>query len=305
MTETLPTHAGFVALIGAANAGKSTLLNQVVGQKLSIVSRKAQTTRTQIRGIVTEDAVQMIFVDTPGIFRPQKRLERAMVSSAWNGFSDADSVVFIIDAQRGLSHPDVQDILQTLEQSERSVFIALNKIDLLPKEKLLLIATELQKYTFIKEIFMISALAGSGVKDLKKHLQKMMPEGPFLYNPEDVSDLPVKLLAAEITREYLLDLLHDELPYQATVETEVLKKIKSGTKSPLRLEQTIYVTRDAHKRILLGHKGQKIKTIGERARKEISELLERPINLFLFVKVRENWQDDPERYAIWGLEYKK
>lgn len=303
--EDTKTRSGFVALIGASNAGKSTLLNQLVGQKVSIVSRKVQTTRTQIRGILTEDDVQIVFVDTPGIFRPKKRLERSMVGAAWDGAYDADHIVLLIDVGRGLDNRDVSDIIQSLQKAERKVDIAFNKIELIAKEKLLDYAKSIQETGIVDDIFMISALEGYGTKQLKKHLQSKMPVSPFLYDPDEVSDLPIKLLSAEITREKILDLLHDELPYNSTVETEILKKSKSGTKTPLTIEQTIFVTREAHKKILLGHKGHKIRTIGQRARAELTDILKRPVNLFLFVKVRENWQDDPERYGVWGLEFKK
>lgn len=301
---TTQSYAGFVALIGAPNAGKSTLLNNLIGQKVSIVSRKVQTTRTQIRGILSHNNTQVIFVDTPGIFRPKKRLERSMVSSAWDGAGSADHVVLLIDAQKGLEAQETQDIIEGLQKADYKVDIALNKIDCVKKEKLLELAQQLQDTGIMSDLFMISALNGYGTEKLKQHLLTKVPESPFLYDPEDISDLPIKLLAAEITREQIYDQLHDELPYNATVETEIMKKTKSGTKTPLNIEQTIFVTREAHKRILLGKKGQKIRTIGQRARIELGKLLERPVNLFLFVKVRENWQDDKERYDVWGLDFK-
>ncbi len=295
---------GYVALIGAPNAGKSTLLNRLIGQKISIVSRKVQTTRTIIRGVLTLADSQIIFIDTPGIFRPKRRLDRSMVGAAWDGIADANTVILLIDAHKGLRHKETLDIIESFKKSERRIDVAINKIDGFSREKLPELAQQIYDTNIVDDIYMISALTGSGTQDLVKKITEKLPEMPFIYEEDEVSDIPLKFLAAEITREQIFDRLHDEIPYNTTVETEVLEKLKSGTKTPLRLKQIIFVTREAHRRILLGKQGQMIKFIGENSRKELSKLLERPIHLFLHVKIREDWQEDPERYHMMNLNLK-
>jgi GTPase len=295
---------GYVALIGAPNAGKSTLLNRLIGQKISIVSRKVQTTRTIIRGVLTLADTQIIFIDTPGIFRPKRRLDRSMVGAAWDGIADANTVILLIDAHKGLRHKETLDIIESFKKSERRIDVAINKIDGFSREKLPELAQQIYDTNIVDDIYMISALTGSGTQDLVKKITEKLPEMPFVYEEDEVSDIPLKFLAAEITREQIFDRLHDEIPYNTTVETEVLEKLKSGTKTPLRLKQIIFVTREAHRRILLGKQGQMIKFIGENSRKELSKLLERPIHLFLHVKIREDWQEDPERYHMMNLNLK-
>ena len=290
---------GFVALIGAPNAGKSTLLNQLVGGKVSIVSRKVQTTRALIRGIALEGETQIVFVDTPGIFAPKRRLDRAMVTSAWSGANDADAVVLLVDAHKGVDE-EVEAIIARLPQLRAPKFLALNKIDTIPHETLLGLAANLNDRLPFAETFMISALKGHGVAKLRERLTGLMPEGPWLYPEDQISDAPLRALAAEITREKLFERLHDELPYQSTVETELWKDNPDGS---ARVEQTIYVTREGQKKIVIGEGGRTIKSIGSAARKEIMEAAEQKVHLFLFVKVRENWGDDPERYREMGLEF--
>ncbi len=294
---------GYVALIGAPNAGKSTLLNRLIGQKISIVSRKVQTTRTIIRGVLTIAETQIIFIDTPGIFRPQRRLDRSMVGAAWDGIANADSIILLIDAHKGLRYKETLDIIESFKKSERRIDVAINKIDGFDREKLPPLAQQIYDTGIVDNIYMISALTGSGTQELVKKIAEKLPEMPFIYDEDEVSDIPLKFLAAEITREQIFDRLHDEIPYNTTVETEVLEK-KSGTKTPLRLEQIIFVTREAHRRILLGKQGRMIKLIGENSRKELALLLNRPVNLFLHVKIREDWQDDPERYQMMNLNIK-
>ena len=301
--EPLPTRAGFIALIGAPNAGKSTLLNRLVGAKISITCRKAQTTRFRIRGVTCENLSQLIFVDTPGVFRPKRRLDRSMVGAAWGGAREADHTVLLIDAAKGLKS-DVRDILELLQKSERRVDIALNKVDLVRyKANILGLTEEIQSYGVADEFFYISAETGEGVPLMRERLAEKVPPSPWLYSPDEVTDAPMKLLASEITREKIMDLLHEELPYNMTVETEKLEKTKSGTKTPIKITQTVYVTREGHRKILLGKGGEKIKEIGYNARLEMADLLERPVHLFIFVKVRENWQEDPERYRSQGLDF--
>ncbi len=297
------TKTAFVALIGAPNAGKSTLLNQLVGSKISIVCRKAQTTRTRVRGVVNEGDTQLIFVDTPGLFRPKRRLDRSMVGAAWSGLKEADRAVLVIDAARGL-RTDVRDILDKMKKSAIRADIALNKTDLVKrKDELLKLIEEIHAYDVSDEIFMISAQTGDGVEALKNVLLTKAPLSPWLYNGGEVTDSPMKFLASEITREKILHLIHEELPYNMTVETDKIEKTKSGTKTPVKITQTVFVTRDGHKRILIGKGGEKLKQIGADARIEMAELFARPVHLFIFVKVRENWQDDPERYIKQGLEF--
>ena len=298
-TEHKPPRCGFAALIGAPNAGKSTLLNQLVGAKVSIVSRKVQTTRALVRGIALEGETQIIFVDTPGIFAPKRRLDRAMVTSAWGGAGDADVVCLLIDVRKGLDEEN-EAILAKLPQVRAKKILVLNKIDTIAHENLLGLAAELNTKGDFAETFMISALRGHGTETFLKKLAAFMPEGHWLYPEDQVSDAPLRSLAAEITREKLFERLHDELPYQSTVETELWKDMPDGS---ARVEQTIYVTRDGQKKIVIGEGGKTIKAIGQAARKEIIEAAEQNIHLFLFVKVRENWGDDPERYRMMGLDF--
>jgi GTPase len=301
MTEAGPeTRCGFIAVIGAPNAGKSTLVNQLVGAKVSIVSRKVQTTRMPVRGIAIEGTSQLVFIDTPGIFAPRRRLDRAMVEAAWGGAGDADIVVVMIDAAKGLEE-DAERILGKLDRSKASLVLVLNKIDRVKKEHLLELAQQLNARVPFKHTFMISALTGNGVGDLKSYLAGAVAPGPWHYPAEDVSDTPLRLLAAEITREKLYDRLHDELPYQATVETTDWTEKKGA----VRIEQTIYVQRDSQKSIVLGHGGAMIKQLSMQARRELAEILEKPVHLFLHVKVREGWENDPERYRDIGLDFPK
>ncbi|MGP0059195.1 MAG: GTPase Era [Beijerinckiaceae bacterium] len=292
---------GFVALIGAPNAGKSTLLNKLVGAKVSIVSRKVQTTRSLVRGIAIEGDAQIIFVDTPGIFAPKRRLDRAMVSSAWGGASDADAVALLVDARKGFDG-EVEAIVAKLPEVAAAKILILNKIDLVERPKLLALASQLNARVSFAETFMISAETGDGVADFKRRLGALMPAGPWLYPEDQISDAPLRALAAEITREKIFERLHDELPYQSTVETELWKDMPDGS---ARVEQTIYVMREGHKKIVIGEGGRTIKAIGTAARKDITDAAEQKIHLFLFVKVRENWADDPERYREMGLDFPK
>ena len=300
MSETdQATRCGFVALIGAPNAGKSTLLNRLVGTKISIVTHKVQTTRAIMRGIALEGASQIIFVDTPGIFRPKRRLDRAMVDTAWGGAKDADLVALLIDAERGLAG-DTEAILTKLADVRQPKILILNKIDAVKRDTLLEIAAKANEAARFERTFMISALTGDGCDDLLAFLAGAVPPGPWLYPEDQVSDLPLRALAAEITREKLFLRLHDELPYASTVETEQWKDMPDGS---ARIEQTIYVERESQKKIVIGRKGETIKAISMAARAEIQEIAEKPVHLFLFVKVRENWSDDPERYREMGIEF--
>jgi GTPase len=293
------TRCGFVALIGAPNAGKSTLLNALVGSKISIVSPKVQTTRALIRGIAMAGEAQLIFVDTPGIFAPRRRLDRAMVGSAWGSTQDADIVALLIDSPKGM-HEDEEAILRGLADVRAPKVLVLNKIDLIEKPKLLALAQSLNERISFDATFMISARSGDGVADLKAYFAAHVPPGPWLYPEDQISDAPLRQLAAEITREKLYLRLHQELPYQSTVETEVWKELKDGA---VRIEQTIYVERESQRKIVLGKGGQTIKAIGAAARADIAAAIEHPVHLFLFVKVREGWGDDPERYREMGLEF--
>jgi GTPase len=299
--ETSPTRCGFAALVGAPNAGKSTLLNQLVGAKVSIVSRKAQTTRAMVRGIAIEGAAQIVLVDTPGIFKPKRRLDRAMVASALSGAADADVIALLVDARKGLDE-EVEAILAQLVENKTPKILVINKVDIIAREKLLALATELNTRGAFEETFMVSALTGDGVGDLRKALARRMKPSPWLYPEDQLSDAPLRLLAAEITREKIYDRLHDELPYQSTVETDSWTQQKDGS---ARIEQTIYVARDGQKRIVIGEGGRTIKAIGQAARLEIAEAADQPVHLFLFVKVRENWENDPERYREMRLEFPK
>ena len=295
------TRCGFVALIGAPNVGKSTLVNALVGSKVTIVSRKVQTTRALIRGIVIEDNAQIILVDTPGIFSPKRRLDRAMVSTAWSGAHDADLVCVLLDAKSGIDD-EADAILKKVETVHHEKILVLNKIDLVPREKLLALAKAANDRLALAQTFMISALSGDGVDDLRHALASMVPAGPFLYPEDQMSDAPMRHLAAEITREKIYRQLHQELPYQSTVETDSWTERKDNS---IRIEQTIFVEREGQRKIVLGKGGATIKSIGAEARKEIAEITGVPVHLFLFVKVRENWGDDPDRYREMGLEFPK
>jgi GTP-binding protein Era len=294
--------AGFVALIGAPNSGKSTLLNALVGAKVSIVSRKVQTTRARVLGIAIEGPAQIVFVDTPGIFAPRKRLDRAMVAAAWQGAEDADLVALLVDAHANVraSDPDTEAILGKLQVSGRKAVLVLNKVDLVNPPQLLGLAERLNRAGVFTDTFMISALTGDGVGDLRRHFAKAMPAGPWLYPEDQISDMPDRLLAAELVREQLFENLHQELPYALTVETEAWEERKDGS---VKIDATIFVQRDSQRAIVLGKGGERIKTVGAAARKELEALFERRVHLFLFVKVREKWQDDPERYRAMGLEW--
>ncbi len=297
------TRAGFVALIGEPNAGKSTLLNRMVGAKVSIVTHKVQTTRTRIRGVCMEGQTQIVFVDTPGLFRPRRRLDRAMVKAAWGGAADADIVVLLIEAHRGLTE-GAQAIIERLAgelPKDRPVALAINKIDKGKSEKLLALAAEMNEaYPFAKT-FMISAEKGYGVDDLRAWLAAELPEGAWFYPEDQLADLPLRMIAAEMTREKLTLRLHEEIPYQLTVETEKWEDRKDGS---TRIDQIVYVARDGHKGIVLGNRGETIKSIGQAARAEIKEFLDREVHLFLQVKVRPNWLEEAERYSEMGLEFK-
>ena len=290
---------GFIALIGAPNVGKSTLVNRMVGAKVSIVSPKVQTTRSRVLGITIREQSQIIFIDTPGIFAPKRRLDRAMVSSAWGGASDADHVLLLVDAKRGLDS-DTQAILDHLKSQNRQVMLGINKIDLVKKPVLLDLTATLSETGLFSEIFMISAQTGDGVDDFLDYLTQNVSESPWMFPEDQISDMPSRLLAAEITREQVFLQLHQELPYEVTVETEKWQQRDDGS---ARVDQIIYVQRSGQKAIVLGKKGSRIKQIGEASRKELEELLGHRVHLFLFVKVREKWGDDPERYREWGLDF--
>ena len=300
-TEKGPTRSGFVALIGATNAGKSTLVNRLVGAKVSIVSHKVQTTRAIVRGIAIHKNAQIVFMDSPGIFKPRRRLDRAMVTTAWGGAKDADAIMMLIDSERGLKG-DAETILEGLKHVEQPKMLVLNKIDQVSREDLLKLATAANEYVEFERTFMISALTGSGCDDVLDYLAMKLPEGPWYYPEDQISDLPMRQLAAEITREKLFLRLHQELPYSSHVETEKWEERKDGS---VRIEQVIYVERDSQKKIALGKNGEAIKAISMASRKELSEILEQPVHLFLFVKVRENWGDDPERFREMGLDFPK
>jgi len=297
--ETGQTRSGFVALIGAPNAGKSTLVNQLVGTKVSIVTHKVQTTRALVRGIFIENNAQIVLVDTPGIFRPKRRLDRAMVTTAWGGAKDADIILVLLDAQGGLNE-NAEALLESMKNVRQKKVLVLNKVDRVDPPVLLDLAKKANELVTFDQTFMISALNGSGCKDLAKFLAETVPNGPWYYPEDQISDMPMRQLAAEITREKLYLRLHEELPYSSTVETERWEERKDGS---VRIEQVIYVERESQKKIVLGHKGETIKAIGQAARKEISEILEQNAHLFLFVKVRENWGNDPERFREMGLEF--
>jgi len=295
------TRCGFIALIGAPNAGKSTLINALVGSKVAIVTPKVQTTRTLLRGIAMEGQAQLVFLDTPGIFAPRRRLDRAMVTTAWSGAHDADVVAVLIDVKSGLDD-DAEALLKKLQEVRQPKVLILNKVDLVEKARLLALAQAANDIAKFAATFMISATKGDGVADVRQWLAAHVPAGPWHYPEDEVSDAPVRQLASEITREKLYLKLHQELPYQSTVETESWTERKDGS---VRIEQTIYVERDSQKKIVLGKGGQSIKAIGEASRRELAEILEKKVHLFLFVKVREGWGDDPERYRQMGLEFPK
>jgi GTP-binding protein Era len=301
MAEDAPTRCGFIALIGAPNAGKSTLTNALVGSKVAIVTPKVQTTRTLLRGIAMVGNAQLVFIDTPGIFAPKRRLDRAMVTTAWTGAHDADLVGVLIDAKQGLDE-QAERILKQLSEVKQPKVLILNKVDIVEKEKLLALAHGANDRVKFETTFMISAMTGDGVEDVKNWFASRVPEGPWHFPEDEVSDAPLRMLASEVTREKLYLKLHQELPYQSTVETEVWKEQKDGS---VRIEQTVYVERESQRKIVLGKGGQSIRNIGAAARRELMEILERPVHLFLFVKVREGWGDDPERYRAMGLEFPK
>jgi GTP-binding protein Era len=308
MTDDVPevtalpaTRCGFVALIGAPNVGKSTLVNALVGSKVTIVSRKVQTTRALIRGIVIENNAQIILVDTPGIFLPKRRLDRAMVSTAWSGAHDADLVCVLLDAKAGIDD-EADAILNGLATVKHPKILVLNKIDLVPREKLLALTKSANDRLAFEQTFMVSALSGDGVDDLRRTLAGLVPAGPFHYPDDQMSDAPMRHLAAEITREKIFRRLHQELPYQSTVETDSWTARKDNS---IRIEQTIFVERESQRKIVLGKGGATIRSIGADARKELAEIVGQPVHLFLFVKVRENWDEDPDRYREMGLEYPK
>ncbi len=290
---------GFVAVIGAPNVGKSTLVNAMVGSKVTIVSPKVQTTRTVIRGIAIEGDAQLIFVDTPGIFAPRRRLDRAMVAVAWSGAQEADIVALMVDARRGLDD-ETTAIVEKLGETATVKLLVVNKIDLVAKPNLLGLVSAANERTNFAATFMVSALSGNGVADVKRWLASHVPPGPWHYPEDQISDAPMRALAAEITREKIYLRLHQELPYRSTVETDIWKELRDGA---VRIEQTIFVERESQRKIVLGKGGQAIRAIGAEARKEIARLIEKPVHLFLFVKVREGWADDPARYREMGLEF--
>ncbi|MGE0152756.1 MAG: GTPase Era [Reyranellaceae bacterium] len=297
--EQTATRCGFVALLGAPNVGKSTLLNALVGAKVAIVSPKPQTTRSRIAGIVMEGEAQIVLVDVPGIFQPRRRLDRAMVASAWQGAKDADAVLLVVDAQRP-QDGETWAIVERLKAEGRRAILVLNKVDAVSRETLLPIAQRFNEHGDFPETFMVSALTGSGVADLRAALAAKLPPGPHLFPPDQLTDLPQRLLAAEITREQVYLQLHEEVPYSTAVETENWVEREDGS---VRIDQAIYVQREGQKAIVLGKGGTRIKALGQAARRELEEILGRRVHLFLFVKVRENWIEDPERFSEWGLDY--
>jgi len=306
MSETPEANApvsrcGFVAVLGAPNAGKSTLVNRAVGQKVSIVSPKVQTTRSRVLGIVTEGATQLVLIDTPGIFAPRRRLDRAMVAAAWGGASDADAIVLIVDAARKGIEDETRNIIAGLKKQNRKAILALNKIDIVKREKLLALTAELNAEGVFTDIFMISAETGDGVDDLLQVLAARMPEGPHHFPDDQVTDAPMRSLAAEVTREQLFRQLQQELPYALTVETDSWEEFDDGS---AKIQQTIFVERDSQKAIVVGKGGSRVKEVREAAQRELQEMMDRKVHLFLFVKVRENWAEDPERYRALGLDWK-
>ena len=300
------TRCGFVALLGAPNAGKSTLVNTVVGEKVSIVTRKAQTTRATVRGVLVRGETQIVFVDTPGLFPPRRRLDRAMVTSAWAAAADADALALLIDARKEAARAGVSEetakILGRLKEIKKPKALVLNKIDLVARETLLELAARINAALPFDETFMVSAATGDGLDRLVERLAALMPEGPWLYPEDQIAEAPIRSLAAEITREKIFERLHDELPYNATVETDSWTDLPDGS---ARVEQTVFVTRESHRKIVIGEGGRTIKAIGTAARKDIAEAHGANVHLFLHVKVRENWLDDPERYRAMGLDFPK
>jgi GTP-binding protein Era len=295
-------HCGFVAIVGAPNAGKSTLLNRLVGSKISIVSPKVQTTRNRVLGVVIDGAAQIVFIDTPGIFAPRRRLDRAMVKAAWRGVTEADLTLLLVDAQRQEMGEDTRRIIDGLKAQDRKALLALNKIDLIKRERLLELAALYDAEGIFSDVFMISAETGDGVDGLVKALAARMPGGPWHFPADQISDVPLRLLAAEVTREHLFRQVHDELPYELTVENESWKDFQDGS---VRIEQAIYIGRETHKPILLGEGGRRIKSVRVAAQKELEQILERKVHLFLQVKVKSGWGDDPARYRAIGLEFEK
>ncbi|MGH6926904.1 MAG: GTPase Era [Dongiaceae bacterium] len=295
-----PTRCGFVAILGAPNVGKSTLLNQLVGAKVSIVSPKVQTTRMRVLGVAIRDRAQLVFIDTPGIFAPRRRLDRAMVRAAWRGAEDADLVLLLADASRRGIDDDTRRIVAGLKAAGRTAILGLNKIDLIPHEKLLALAKTYHAEGLFTDIFMISATTGDGVEDLARALAARVPEGPWHFPEDQLSDLPVRLLAAEITREHLFRQLHDELPYELSVEPETWEDFEDGS---ARIGQVVLIQRESQKPIVLGRGGQRIKAVREAAQAEIGQLIDRKVHLFLHVTVRETWADERERYRDLGLDY--
>ena len=300
MTAGGGTRAGFIAVVGAPNVGKSTLVNHLVGTKVSIVSPKVQTTRTRVLGIRMEGDAQVIFIDTPGIFRPRRRLDRAMVAAAWGGATDADLILLLVDATRGMDG-DTRTIIEGFkDQGRNNLILALNKVDVAKKPALLALAAELDAMNLFTDVFMISAKTGDGTEAIMEHLTQAVPEGPWLFPEDQISDMPERMLAAEITREQLYLQLSKELPYAATVETESWENKEDGS---VKINQVIYIERDSQKAIILGKGGSRIKALGKSARKQLEVILECPVHLFLFVKVRGKWGDDPDRYRDWGLDF--
>jgi GTPase len=297
MTATEQTHFGFCAIIGAPNAGKSTLVNQLAGTKISIVSHKVQTTRARIRAIIVEGGVQAVLVDTPGIFAPKRKLDEAMVKSAWDGATEADAVVLLVDARRGMDE-QAEKIIAQLKANNAKAMLALNKVDLLRPDQLLPLSQKLNEAFAFTDTFMISALNGSGVEQLKNKIVGLMPAGPWHYPGDQAADVNLRFIAAEITREKIYERLHEELPYSSTVETEGWEEKRDGS---VKISQTIFVERDGQKAIVLGKGGQTVKTLGQLARTDMEQAFERKVHLFLFVKVRENWSQDPERLRMMGL----
>ena len=290
--------SGFIAVIGSPNSGKSTLINHFIGQKVTIVTRKVQTTRSVIRGICIHKESQLVFSDTPGIFEPKRRLDRAMVEAAWGSSSDADIILFLYDAQKSRIDNETNKILNELAQSTKKKILVLNKVDLVDNKTLLPLIKNFEGLCSFAATFIISALTGEGSKEVLSYLAKNLPKGPWLYPEDDITDLPARLLAAEITREQIFMRLHQELPYATTVETEEWTERDDGA---IVINQIIYLKKAGHKKIVIGKNGSMIKMLGKAARIEIEQILERSVHLFLFVKVRENWMDDPDRYKIWGL----
>jgi GTPase len=295
----IANRCGFIAVLGAPNVGKSTLINNVVGSKVSIVSPKVQTTRTRVLGIHLQGEAQIVFIDTPGIFEPRRRLDRAMVAAAWGGADGADIILLLVDAERGIDR-NTRNIVEKLRASGRKALLAVNKVDLVRKSDLLKLASDLNETGLFSDTFMISAISGDGVDDLVETLASRVPQGPWMFPEDQISDMPQRLLAAEITREQLYLQLHQELPYSTTVETETWEQGDDGS---VHINQVIFVQRESQRAIILGKRGQRIKSLGAAARTELKEILDCKVHLFLFVKVRESWGDDPERYRDWGLDF--